>query len=391
MQARKIYVDLTSRSVSQGAPGLTGSVFAAFQEDVEAIELYFSKTENGVTTFEDYSGESVKLAVGVTSPAAIITAWTALTSSVSATITTLQAATAGVNEIQRVTLTPVPETGTFAINFPSRSITISSITASTCLATNHGLFNGQTVSITGFTGISGFSNGDSFFVRDRTTGSFRLGLTPIGTASAITATSGGTATLEAIVTPPIAAKAQPADVQSAIAASGLTLGGQSQVAVSGQRGQYTLSYQGVLSGIDYPQITVVNNTLSAAPGLSANLSFNTSEVASIISEGSGQNCKLEIEVSDGTRKQTYQTAATISDDIISSGSSDPLSPAMASGFRLMSPNGTVFEISADNNGLLQSVLSASTSAPSGLALISANGTTYTLSVANDGTLATSTI
>jgi hypothetical protein len=352
MQARKIYVDLSNRTVSQSAPGQAGGVFSAFQEDVEAIELYFSKTESGVTTFENYSGNSVKLAVGVTAPAAMITAWTALTTSVSATITTLQAATAGVSETQRVTLTPLPETGTFAINFPSRSITISSITASTCLATNHGLFNGQTVSLTGFSGISGFSNGDSFFVRDRTTGSFRLAATPIGAASAITATSGGTASLGAIVTPPIAAKAEPVDVQSAIAAAGLAINGQSQVAVSGQRGQYTLSYQGVLVGIDYPQVTLANNTLAALPGLSANLSFNTNEVASIISAGVGQNCKLEVEVSDGTRRQTYQTAATIADDIIASTSPSPLPANVAASFNLSDSSNAVWTITIDNDGSL---------------------------------------
>jgi hypothetical protein len=57
----------------------------------------------------------------------------------------------------------------------------------------------------------------------------------------------------------------------------------------------------------------------------------------------------------------------------------------------MSPNGSVYEISADNEGMLQSTSSGSTSAPSGLALRSANGTGYTLSVANDGTLTTTTV
>jgi hypothetical protein len=352
MQARKIYVDLTSRTVSQAAPGLAGSVFSAFQEDVEAIELYFSKTENGATTFQDYSGNTVKLAVGVTAPAAMITAWTALSTTVSATITTLQAATAGVNEIQRVTLSPLPETGTFALNFPSRNITISSITASTVLASAHGVFNGQTVSLTGFSGISGFSNGDSFFVRDRTTGSFRLALTPVGVAVAITATSSGTATLGAIVTPPISAKAEPADVQTAIAAAGLALNGQSQVAVSGQRGTYTLSYQGALSSIDFPQVTLINNTLAALPGLSANLSFNTSEVASIISAGSGANCKLEVEVAGGGRRQTYQTAATIADDIISSTSPSPLPANVAASFNLSDNTNAVWTITIDDDGVL---------------------------------------
>jgi hypothetical protein len=104
------------------------------------------------------------------------------------------------------------------------------------------------------------------------------------------------------------------------------------------------------------------------------------------------NCKIEVSWSvGGTITTTLPTTATIYNDVVRGDEGAALAFTTASGFRLMSPNGTVFEISADNEGMLQSILSASTSAPSGLALRSANGTGYTLSVANDGTLTTTTI
>jgi hypothetical protein len=104
------------------------------------------------------------------------------------------------------------------------------------------------------------------------------------------------------------------------------------------------------------------------------------------------NCKIEVSWSvGGTITTTLPTTATIYNDVVRGDEGAALAFTTASGFRLMSANGSVYEISADNEGMLQSVLSASTSAPSGLALRSANGTGFTLSVANDGTLTTATI
>jgi len=125
------------------------------------------------------------------------------------------------------------------------------------------------------------------------------------------------------------------------------------------------------------------------------LNLNTANLDAVFSPDAttdSVDAKFEISWSvSGTTTTTLPCTATIYNDVVRGDEGAALAFTTASGFRLMSPNGSVYEISADNEGMLQSVLSASTSAPSGLALRSENGTGYTLSVANDGTLTTATI
>jgi hypothetical protein len=352
MQPRQIFINIQDRSIGTSL-SVGSSPFTAFEEDVEPLELYFYETKDGQTIYRDYSSDTVKLAVGVTAPAAFQNAWTAISSAVTATITTLQAGGGGNNESQRLSLSRTPDTGSFTIQFPARTITVSSITASTCLASAHGLFNGQSIALTGFSTPTGFSNGDSFFVRDRTSDSFRVTNTPIGTPRSIGAASSGIAQLAAINTPPIAAGATPKQVESAIAASGLVLSGQPQVAVVGTSQEYTLNYSGALANIDMPQIAIANNTLAGAAGLSANLSFNTAEVAALVAAGQGANCRLEVEVTSDGIRQTIQAPATIQNDIITSTSPSPL-PAItpACSFNLIAPNSDVWNVTIDNDGVL---------------------------------------
>jgi len=349
MQPRKFYVNVADRQIGTAPrPGFEQTI-AAFAEDVEEVELYFYEPTGGEPRYLDYSAFDVAVGVGVSTAAALTTSLTAISASISATITSLQNGGSGSNEIQRVSFASAPETGNFSLSFPSRSITVSSITASTCLAANHGLLNGQSVTLTGFSGVSGFSNGDSFFVRDRTTGSFRCATTPVGAATAITASSGGTAQLGAIATPLIRAGASPAEVQSAIAAAGLATGGRSAIGVTGDPLALTLTYGGVLSNINFDNVTIANNTLARPPGLTGQLDFNTVEVAAVLAAGQGDQARFEVEVSDGSLRQTYQTAATISADIIASDSPAPLA---ADNLLLKDGNNDLWMISVDTDGVL---------------------------------------
>ena len=121
------------------------------------------------------------------------------------------------------------------------------------------------------------------------------------------------------------------------------------------------------------------------------LNLNTTEMDAEFAtdEEESISAKVEIEwVADGLTSSTLPCAATVYNDVIRGGEGSALSFTTASGFRLMSPNGTVFEIQPDDDGLLQSVSTAATSAPSGIPLRSSNGTAYTLSVTNDGLLQT---
>jgi hypothetical protein len=399
MEARKIYLDIQARQFVGGPTNnlaVAGPLF--FDEDVESIELYFMRptgsADGAVYDYVDYSANTVKFAVGTTTPAALQTLWTALPTTVTATVTSLVAGGSGTDEQQQLTFSQQPVTGGFALQLPSRNVTVSSVSANVFTAADHGLYNGQSVSLTAFSfTASSVVNGSSYFVIRNSKDTFSLASTAASTTAlaASTTSGGGTVSLPAITTGQLAHNATPASVQNALVNAGLTINAAPQILVTGTAGkQYVLTYANGSASRDYDNVSIVGSTLLGAVGLQANVNFATSEVAALVAAGT-TTAKLEIEVSGSGRRQTYQTAVTLSADIIAAGSSDPLALTTGNAFRLMSPNGTVFEIGADNEGMLQSVSSGSTSAPSGLALRSANGTTYTLSVSNDGTLTTTTI
>lgn len=99
--------------------------------------------------------------------------------------------------------------------------------------------------------------------------------------------------------------------------------------------------------------------------------------------------KVEVQWTEsGTTSSTLPTSATIYNDVVRGTEGAALTFATASGFRLMAPNGTVFEVTADNDGILTATTTVATSGPSGLALRSPGGSGFTLSIDNSGILTT---
>jgi hypothetical protein len=354
MEARRFFLDTTARAFVSSPDSTVRPVARAFfAEDVEEVELYFLRQTGSFTQpfeYVDYSGNAVKLAVGITAPAALVTSFSALSTTVAITSSVSITGGAGINEVQRIQIAPRPATGSFAVQLPARNVTVSSITSSVFNATRHGLLNGQSVTLTGFTITSGFANGQQVFIRDRTRDTFRVAEVQGGNALTVEA-SGGTAEVDAITTASLLANASPAALQSAFVAAGVADGGQPQIIVTGSANDYLLTYAGALAGIDLPTATVVGSTLSGAPGLGALLSFNTNEVAAIVSAGQGESCRMEIEVfnSGTTARQTYQQGATLAEDIITSTSPTPL-PANTS-FLLQSTSHT-WQVSIDDDGIM---------------------------------------
>ena len=395
MQARKFYLDTQARAFVNSPLSTIGAGDAAFfDEDVEAIELYFLEpTGNPLRPYDylDYSSNTVKFAVGTTTPAVLQTSWTALSTTVTTSITSLVTGGSGTNEQQRITFSQRPTSGGWAIQLPSRSVTVSTVSANLFTAADHGLYNGQSVTLTAFSlTASSVANGSAYFVIRNSKDTFSLASTASST-TALTASvtsGGGTIDLAAITTGQLAHNASPAEVESAFVAAGLTENNQQQLTVTGTASsEYVITYGNGSASRDYANLTVAGSTLAAAPGLSANVNFATSEVAALVSAGTA-GVKMEVEVAGSGKRQTYQRAVTLSGDIIASTSSQPLELTTSSGFLLMSPNGSVWEISADNDGLLQSTASIATGGPSGIAMRSPDGTAFTLSVDNDGLLTT---
>lgn len=352
LQARQFFLDVQARQFVSGANStLPASSLLFFEEDVEAIELYFlqpSTTAGRVYDYLDLSAATVKFAVGTTSPAALQTAWSAISTSVVSTITGVSDGGIGSYEVQKINFVPKPTQGSYIIEFPPRNISVVSVTAGifTC-SSPHGLLDGQAVTLTGFTAPTGFSNGTSYFVADGTTQTFSI--TNIAGVAAITApaaSSGGIAQLGKISTESIAYNASPLTVQNAISSVA------ADVSVTGIAGEnYTITFINNSSGIDFPLVALASNTLAAAPGLAANLSFNTSNIASLISAGTTA-VNVEVEVAEGAVRQTFRTSATLADGLITSTSPSPLPATTAGSFVLQSPNGTQFTVTVTNDGEL---------------------------------------
>ncbi len=357
MEARKFYLDTQARGfVSSSATTLGAAQPLFFEEDVEAVELYFLKpTGNSDSPYEflDYSSNTVKFAVGTTTPAALQITWSALTTAVTATITSLVTGGGGSNGQQRITLSPQPASGGFAIQLPSRNVTVSSVSANVFTAADHGLYSGQSVSLTAFSlTSSSVANGSSYFVIRNSKDAFSLASTASST-TALTASvtsGGGTVSLPAVTTGQLAHNASPAAVQSALQAAGLVENNAPQILVTGAAGkEYVLTYANGSANRDYANASIVGSTLQAAAGLQANVNFSTTEVAALIAAGT-TSAKLEIEVSGGSRRQTYQTTCTLASDLVNSVSPTPV-PASTS-FTLQAPDNSTWTVSIDNNGVL---------------------------------------
>lgn len=357
MQARRFYLDTQSRNFVGGFDSIfSPSAPLFFAEDVESIELYFLRpnpTADTAYLIEDYSANTVKLAVGVTQPAVLQTSWTATTTAITASITTLTHGGAGANEVQKLSFSGNPPSeGGFSLTLPSRNVSVSTVSAGLFTAVNHGLLDNQTVTLTAFS-ISGSSFANStYIVRDRTKDTFRIANTSNGAAINAQVTSGGgTAILPAITTSQISRNATAAQIEQAFVNAGLILDGAAQIIVAGSyTAGFTFTFANSQANINFDPLTV-SSTLAAPKGLQANVSFNTSEVAALVAAGTTTGLKFEIEVSDGTRRQTYQTTCSLADDIVSSTSPTP-APSGSQGFNMLSPDNSQWTITVDNNGIV---------------------------------------
>jgi hypothetical protein len=360
MEARRFFLDTANRSfVSSPDFGLPTAGGAFFDEDVESIELYFLKPTgdaNSPYSYADYSGNTVKLAVGVTAPAALQTSWSAVSPTITASITTLTTGGGGTNEVQQISFSGNrPVRGGLFFTLPARSVTVTTVSAGVFAASSHGLLDNQPVTLSAFT-ISGstFSN-STYYVRDRTLDTFKISATPGASAIAAVVTSGGgTATLPQISTNVLAHNQITASaIERAFVDAGIVLASQPQILVSGSYADgFTVTFANSQGSINFPTMQVAS-TLAAARGLAANVSFNTTEVGAILAAGKGNECRMEVEVSSGGVRQTYSQAATISSDIIASTSPAPLPVGGTTAVvNFTDGSGGTWALSVDANGIV---------------------------------------
>jgi hypothetical protein len=244
--------------------------------------------------------------------------------------------------------------GGFALQLPSRNVTVSSVSANVFTAADHGLYSGQSVSLSAFLfTASSVANGSSYFVIRNSKDAFSLASVASATTglTAAVTSGGGTVTLPAATTGQLAYNASAGEVQSALVAAGLNINTAAQILVTGTAGQeYILTYANGSANRDYDNASIVGSTLLGPYGLTADVSFATAEVAALVAAGTTA-VKMEIEVSASGRRQTYQKGVTLGADIIASVTTAPASINSAS-FTLLAPDSSLWTVTIDNDGIL---------------------------------------
>lgn len=359
LEPRKFFLDVQARQfVSSPDSTLPSSEPAWINEDVEAIQIFALRptlNPNQPYEFVDISAASVKFAVGTTTPAALQTAFTALSTTVTTTVSTLVTGGSGTAEQQKLAFSgAIPAQGGFAIQLPSRSVAVSSVAAGVFTAAAHGFCDGQQVALSAFTISGGTFTNSAFFVADSTDSTFRIATSANAETIAAAVTSGGgTASIGPVTTGQISYDATASDIEAAFVAAGINVGAAAQISVTGTpRTEFVVVYGGRMSGRDYAEFSVVGSTLAGAIGVEANVSYNTDEIAALVAAGTS-NVTMEIEIAEGAVRQTFRRAATLSDDLITSTSPSPLPANVAASFDLQSQDGSVWTVTITNSGELQ--------------------------------------
>lgn len=321
MKARQLYLDTKARSfVESPTSSAPVSSLLMYEGDAENIELYFleptSDFSNPYTYVNYSSGITATLQVGVITAAASVAAWSALSTTVTATASVVITGGSGLTEVQRITIAPKAVSGYYMLQLPARTVTVSAITTNAFTSAYHGLLDGQSVTLTAFTSPVGFSNGSVYFVRDRTRDTFKIANVASGTALDASASAGGTATLSAYTTAPLAAGADPAEVASALSTASTS--SQQNIAANGTAEDYYLTYVGNYAGTDMPTVAITGSSLAGAPGLLGNLSLTGTSIANLVTAGNTE-MTLEVDVFNGTLRHTYQTTARLGNDLNSAG------------------------------------------------------------------------
>jgi hypothetical protein len=284
-------------------------------------------------------------------PAVLQTSWSSVSTSITPTVSTIAAGGSGSNEVQLISIPTIPDEGSFAITMPARSVTVSSVSSSVFTSVNHGLYDGQSVTLSAFTISSGFSNGAQYIVTSRTKDTFRIASTAGGAPLTVSASSGGTAQLASTLVGPIAYNASASAVSSAFVAAGFTIGGTQQIVCTATPGrEYRLIFGGGSANIDFAPVTIISD-LKSLPAIEANVSFNTFGVRDAVERGDN-SLFMEVEVAQGGVRKTYRTGASFSADLLASSVSSPVVVPFNGSITLQSSDSSLWSITVDNDGIL---------------------------------------
>jgi hypothetical protein len=188
--------------------------------------------------------------------------------------------------------------------------------------TNHGLALQQVVTLTGFTALTGYTQGEVYFVTAIPSQTqFILGSSTITTgitSGSATVTSGSIASTLLAQSGPLPASISEGEFELAL--QSLNSIGANNVTVSGIQGKYfDLTFGGAKGFTDLPTLQVQSG-LSATPGKTAAVDFNTFGVRDLLLNATSVTTEIEIELTTGGERSTIiLQPCTLTEELISQG------------------------------------------------------------------------
>jgi len=254
-------------------------------------------------------------------PAVYQPTWTDFPTAVTASVSTSITGSVSNNEVQRIDFSRSPYSGSYRITVPTYNVDIAStVTDGVFISSeNHGLVLSQPVSLTGFTAITGYTQGQQYFIRAIPNSTqFTLAATANGTAitGSATVTAGSIATTVLRQTAPIEPVNNAGLVESALEV--LDCIGSGNVAVNGIVGSFfSITFQNEKGFRAYPQLQV-QSTLQGYPGKYALVNFNTFGVRDYLLNSTSATADLEIELTNGGDRSTIiLQPCTLTEELIS--------------------------------------------------------------------------
>jgi hypothetical protein len=276
----------------------------------DSIALIDERIE-GTATEREVQELQIRLA-----PAVFQGTWDDLSTVVTATISTVITGSETTGELQRLSFSQKPFAGTYRLTFPSTTLTISSLVTNGVFITpeNHGLQISQPVTLTGFSALTGFTNGQQVFVRSVPQSKQFIVSNTVGGAALTGSASTGNVFTTLRQTTPISANAIAADIQLALESlDSIGVGG---IIVVGANQSFGLAFSGNKDLSDLPEFTIQNG-LTAKPGKTADVDFSSFSIRDLLGNNPSVDLDLEIELTEaGTRQTVVQAGCTVSEELI---------------------------------------------------------------------------
>jgi len=319
----KVSVDGTMATnfvISFNSAGTRSAITADVSHLIPTTSALIDERLAGDATTNEIQELQLRLAPAVYQPT-----WTDLGTALTVSVATTITGSPLQNEVQRISFSRPPYIGSYRVTVPTYNVDIVSTVTNGVFTTsaNHGLALFQTVTLTGFTALTGYNQGSPYFVTQipsRT--QFILGSSTITTGITLgsaTITSGSVATTVLNQSDPIPATVSASDLQFAL--QSLNAIGANNVTVTGIQGKYfDLTFGGDKGFVDLLPLQVQSG-LSAAPGKTASVNFSTFGVRDYLLNATNATADIEIELTEsGERNTIILQSCTLTEELITQAS-----------------------------------------------------------------------